>query len=173
MFRFRFSTKSAKPEPNQTMASLAVSMIISWHFMTEYDQGMSLLNETILNYNSIYYKISLPKGLSGLTTNCKHDIGGIHTENDQVEAVSQQRSQTTWLVDFIMNISFLSVLINFLSNSSCQMPNNHNTSDWPNFTNLIGFYNWLYLQVDFDHELSDLVDVISLLSYHNNISIWQ
>ena len=29
------------------------------------------------------------------------------------------------------------------------------------------------VMVSKDHELSDLVDVISLLSYHNNISIWR
>ena len=40
---------------------------------------------------------------------------------------------------------------------SCRMPNNRNKYDWPNFTNSIGSYNWLYLQVDFNHELSDLV----------------
>ena len=34
--------------------------------MTEYDQGMSVLNETVLNCNQIYDKVSLPDWYNGL-----------------------------------------------------------------------------------------------------------
>ena len=34
--------------------------------MTEYDQGMSVLNETVLNCNQIHDKVSIPDWYNGL-----------------------------------------------------------------------------------------------------------
>jgi len=34
--------------------------------MTEYDQGMSVLNETVLNCNQVYDSITLPDWYKGL-----------------------------------------------------------------------------------------------------------
>jgi hypothetical protein len=54
--------------------------------------------------------------------------------------------ETTDLLDFVIllfyhaNISFLSVLINFLSILSYRMPNDQRTSDWTKFTKSIGSY---------------------------------
>jgi hypothetical protein len=80
---------------------------------------------------------------------------------------SYNRLHVNYLTCWMPSVCFpITIIYHFDSEWPC-------TSNWPNFIKSIGSYNWLYLQVDFDHELSDFLEVISQLSYHNNISLWQ
>ena len=72
--------------------------------MTEYDQGISVLSETVLNCNQIYDKVSLPDWYNGL------QLTYLCLTEPQIKAVSYQWWTGKYLI--IMQYSTPSVFLN-------------------------------------------------------------